>query len=241
MLTPLTQNKLGQPPEDTFQCMLPFSTEQFFQVFGTFNLAIWPAQIFAYGVALLALVALLRSGPIADRVVAACLASMWLFTGIAYQWVYFARINPLAEIFAAAFVVEAGLLTYTAARGFPPSRAPDPVRGGIGAILVLYAAVAYPLIGFIVHGYPQVALFGVTPCPVTIFTLGCFMLTSNPFPWWALVVPALWSMIGGSAAVLLNVPQDWVLLAAGPLVVTFEVRARFRGIERDQIHLSERR
>jgi hypothetical protein len=61
--------------------MLPFSSKQFLQVFGAFNLAMWPLQIVAYGVALLALVALLRSGQIANRVVAACLASMWLFTG----------------------------------------------------------------------------------------------------------------------------------------------------------------
>jgi len=126
--------------------MLPFSSKQFLQVFGAFNLAIWPLQIVAYGVALLALVALLRSGQIANRVVAACLASMWLFTGIAYYCLHFARINPLADIFAATFLVEAALLKYTAARGFSSWRAADPVRTAIGAILVLYAAVAAGLI-----------------------------------------------------------------------------------------------
>ena len=109
--------------KNTFHCMLPFSSEQFFQVFGTFNPAIWPAQLFAYGVAFLVAVALFRSAQTADRIVSAALAVMWLFTGIAYHWAYFARINPLAAIFAAAFVVEAALLTYTAARGFPSSRA----------------------------------------------------------------------------------------------------------------------
>lgn len=219
--------------------MLPFSSEQFLQVFGAFNLAVWPAQIVAYGVAFLVILELVRSGETADRSVAAALATMWLFTGISFHWLYFARINPLADVFAAAFAVQAGVLTYIAACGFLSSRPTDSVRTATGIILVFYAAVAYPLIGLILHGYPQVALFGVTPCSVTIFTLGCFLLTSNAFPWWAVVIPALWSLVGGSAAVLLNVPQDWVLLAAGALVVIFEVRARFPRIERDQIHLSE--
>jgi hypothetical protein len=33
-----------------------------------------------------------------------------------------------------------------------------------------------------------------------------------------LVVPALWAVIGGSAAILLRVPQDFALLAAAALV-----------------------
>jgi hypothetical protein len=30
-----------------------------------------------------------------------------------------------------------------------------------------------------------------------------------------LVIPVLWSLVGGSAAFLLQVPQDWILLASG--------------------------
>ena len=58
-------------------------------------------------------------------------------------------------------------------------------------------------------------MFGVTPCPVTIFTLGMFLLTTSPVPKGLLVIPFIWSLIGGSAAILLHVPQDWVLLASG--------------------------
>jgi hypothetical protein len=34
-----------------------------------------------------------------------------------------------------------------------------------------------------------------------------------------LVIPFLWSLIGGSAAILLDVPQDWVLLGCGVVAV----------------------
>ena len=39
------------------------------------------------------------------------------------------------------------------------------------------------------------------------------------------IVPVLWGFIGGSAAVLLNVPTDYVLLAGGALL-TFAVLTR---------------
>jgi hypothetical protein len=73
-------------------------------------------------------------------------------------------------------------------------------------------------------------MFGVTPCPVTIFSFGLLLLAIKPLPRLALVIPLLWSLIGGSAAVLLGIPQDWLLLVSGPmtwLIVLSERRERF--------------
>jgi hypothetical protein len=50
---------------------------------------------------------------------------------------------------------------------------------------------------------------------MTIFTFGVLLLASPPVPWWLLAIPALWAVVGGSAAVLLAVPQDWMLLVGG--------------------------
>jgi hypothetical protein len=89
------------------------------------------------------------------------------------------------------------------------------VRGAAGIALLVYAAVVYPLLGLLLgHAAAALPSFGVTPCPLTIFTLGCLLLTTTPVPWWVLVVPVLWSFVGGSAAFLLGVPQDMVLLVS---------------------------
>ena len=58
--------------------------------------------------------------------------------------------------------------------------------------------------------YPAMPLFGVTPCPLLIFTVGLRVWASCA-RWWLWIVPLLWSAIGGSAAILLSVPQDWAL------------------------------
>ncbi len=58
-------------------------------------------------------------------------------------------------------------------------------------------------------------MFGITPCPVTLFTFGLLLLTTRTVPRRLLVIPFLWSLVGGSAAMLLGMPQDWPLLFSG--------------------------
>jgi hypothetical protein len=62
------------------------------------------------------------------------------------------------------------------------------------------------------------------PCPTTILTLGLLLAVEAP-PVWVAIIPVLWAGVGGSAAVLLGVQADFVLLAAGGLLVTFMVQS----------------
>lgn len=92
-----------------------------------------------------------------------------------------------------------------------------------------YAAVVYPLVGMWAgHRYPEMPMFGITPCPVTIFTFGVMLLAASPVPRWLLVIPFIWSLIGGSAAFLLGVPQDWLLLVSSVSVAAIVVRDQAR-------------
>ena len=214
--------------------MLPFTREQFLAVFATYNGSVWPAQIIAYVVGI-GIVALLswrsaRSG----RFIAAGLASMWLWTGIAYHGLFFSAINDAALAFAALFVIEAALLAYfgvvrTDLRFGPPTDAP----GWLGAAFVAYASIVYPALGLLTgHTYPEMPMFGITPCPVTLFTFGMLLLTTARVSAWLLVVPLVWSLIGGSAAFALSIPQDWVLLFSGlvvvPLIILRDRRRKVR-------------
>ena len=196
---------------------MPFTTEQFFAVFAAYNQAIWPLQVAAYLAGLLAVALLWRPSRGATRAVAAVLALMWAVNGIGYHWTWFAPVNPAARLFAAAFVTEAVLLAL-APRLFRDLRfsVRADARSGLGLALVAYAMALYPALGALAgHAWPAVPVFGVAPCPTAIFTIGMLLLA----PWraarWLLIVPVLWSGLGGSAAVLLGVPQDFGLIAAG--------------------------
>lgn len=199
--------------------MLPFTAEQFFGVFRTYNEAIWPIQIAAFILGGVAVALAWRAGAIwSSRVIAHLLALMWAWTGIAYFWFHFVAITPVALAFGGLFLVQSALFLHTGATrtclrfGHKPGAAT-----ALGTVLIVYSAILYPLLGvWAGHSYPQLPLFGVTPCPVTIFTFGMLLLTITRVPRMLLVIPFVWSLIGGTAAFLLGVPQDWVLLIGGP-------------------------
>jgi len=58
-------------------------------------------------------------------------------------------------------------------------------------------------------------MFGVAPCPTTIFTFGILLWAIESVPAFLLVIPLIWSVVGMSAAVNLRVPQDYGLVVAG--------------------------
>jgi hypothetical protein len=57
---------------------------------------------------------------------------------------------------------------------------------------------------------PRAPAFGV-PCPTTIFTAG--LLLATPLSRWLLVIPIVWSLVGGSAAFLFGMTPDLMLFA----------------------------
>jgi hypothetical protein len=200
--------------------VVPFTREQFFAVFADYNRAIWPAQPFAYLLALAVFGLWLHRTRTGDRATPALLALMWGWTGIVYHATFFSAINRAAFGFAAMFVLQAVLFAQSALCGGLLFEVRRDGRAFWGWVLMAYAAAVYPLIGMISgHGWPALPMFGVTPCPVTLFTLGVLLLVQPPLPRRLLVVPFLWALVGGSAAFLLGVPQDWPLLVSGALVV----------------------
>jgi hypothetical protein len=194
---------------------LPFTRQEFFQVFSEYNQALWPAQLLAAGIGIAAVTLLFSRNHYADRVIAALVALLLFVNGIAYHWLFFSRINNAAVLFGAifllggaAFVIEGTIrnrIRFTVRPGY---------RSCVAALLILYALVIYPALGLLLHPYPESPLFGVAPCPTTIFTLGLLILATHPRPLVLIAMPLIWAAIGSTAAILLAVPQDWGLLVA---------------------------
>jgi hypothetical protein len=95
------------------------------------------------------------------------------------------------------------------------------VRTVLSLAMIAFALVLYPLLGFFLgHRYPALPTFG-TPCPTTIFTIGILFMLVRPFSRMVFLIPILWSAIGGSAALLLGIPEDVGLIAAGAMATVF--------------------
>ncbi len=198
---------------------IPFTVEQFFNVFGTYNTAIWPVQVLAYVFGIVAIVLAFRESKLSTRIVSGILALFWIWMGVFYHIGHFSVINPAAWIFGIFYILQ-GLLffligTIFGRLAFRFILKPLPI---IGALFILYAMVIYPLLGLSFgHSYPRTPMFGVAPCPTTIFTFGILLWTTKSVPAYLLLIPLLWSIVGMSAAVNLRVPQDYGLVVAGVL------------------------
>jgi hypothetical protein len=201
---------------------IPFTVEQFFDIFGTYNTAIWPAQVVAYMFGIIALGLALRENKLSSRIISGILALFWIWMGVFYHIGYFSVINPAARIFGLFYVLQGVLFlligTILGRLSFRFNYRPLPI---FGACFILYAMVIYPLLGLAFgHSYPRVPLFGVAPCPTTIFTFGILLWATKSVPAYLLVIPFLWSIVGMSAALNLRVPQDYGLVVAGVLGTT---------------------
>lgn len=195
---------------------LPFSTEQFFAVFADYNRAVWPLQALLLVAAIAAVVLALCRRRAADTWVSGIIATLWVWMGFAYHLAFFARINPLAYVFA-ALSLAAAMVFFR--QGVWQRRLRFAWRGGlvgvVGAALIAFALVLYPAWSWLAgHAYPFMPTFGL-PCPTTIFTIGMMAFAAPPYPRTPLVVPVLWCAVGAQAAFFLAVPQDLALIFAG--------------------------
>jgi hypothetical protein len=201
----------------------PFTIAQFFGIFAAYNAAIWPMQFAADVLGLTGVVSLWRKWPTTSRLVPAILAIMWAVNGIGYHFLFFSAINPAAPLFACFFVAQAILF---AANALSPTRmrfqTGRDFRTVGGSVLIAYAMVVYPICGWWAgHGLMKGPMFGVAPCPTTIFTIGVLMLARGRWVAWLAIIPVLWSLVGLAAAVQLDMQEDFGLPVAALVLVVF--------------------
>lgn len=198
----------------------PFTIEQFLAVFATYNAAIWPFQIAAYGVVVVALWAVFVPQSRLVRLAFALMSILWAVTGIGYHLMFFAMINPIAPVFAAFFVLQAVLFLASAARPEDLQlRLGRDFRSIAGLATLSYALAIYPILGIWAgHGLLKGPMFGVAPCPTTIFTIGMLLIARGRWVIWLSIIPILWSMIGLAAAIQLGIPEDMAMPLVGAIL-----------------------
>lgn len=195
----------------------PFTADSYLSLFEAYNSTIWPAQVVAYGLGILAVLLALRPLAQGGRIAFAVLSVFWLWNGIAYHLMHFFQINFAALGFAALFTLQGMLFAAIAIGGRRSFRFRPDALGWSGLFLCLFALVAYPLLGWLAgHGGPRAAAFGVAPAPTAIFTFGMLLMLEGRAPLTLGVIPLLWSLAAGSAAVLrLGIIEDSSVLLAG--------------------------
>ncbi len=194
---------------------IPFTIEQFLDVFRDYNQSVFPIQFVFILLAILAVYLCFKPNTFSDKIIVMILSILWLWMGIVYHFIFFTTINKAAYLFGTMFVLQGIFLGITGVyKNYFAFHLKKDVFGITGMILILFALILYPMLGYLFgHKYPASPSFGL-PCPTTIFTFGILLL-SNRVPYLVLAVPFFWSVIGFMAALNLGIREDTGLLIAG--------------------------
>ncbi len=212
---------------------LPFTLEQFLDVFRRYNESVGVAPIALTLLGATAVGLAWSRHAWRHRAIGAILALLSLWTGAEYHWGFFTRINPAAWFFGALFVAQAALLAvYGAMRGLLVFTTKRNGVSVVGQLVVLYALVVYPLLGWALgHGYPMGPVFGA-PCPTTIFFFGMTLLAIESVPITVVLLPMVWAVIGTSAALQLGMREDLGLGLSAAIVAIELIRRRVWAMSR---------
>jgi hypothetical protein len=142
-----------------------------------------------------------------------------------YQATFFSPVNPVADLFAALFIIGAAMFAWY---GVVRERLEFGLRPGpravAGFVLIAYALLLYPLLATqFGHRYPAMPTFGA-PCPLTIFTIGMTAFLRPPYPRWIFAIPLAWIVIASQATLVFGMYEDLGLLPAGVAAVWFAMQ-----------------
>jgi hypothetical protein len=196
---------------------MTLTLEILLETFEKYNLAIWPMQIVAYVLGIVALFFAIKRTEYSARIVTGILSFLWLWTAIGFFLLYFGPVYTPAYGFGVLFIIQgvaffSSVLKPRLSFGFKGD-----VYSIVGLLFIAYAMIGYPVVGyFLGHSYPQSPPFGLTPCPTTAFTFGLLLLTDKKVSKLLLIIPLLWA-VGGVMPVSVGIYEDIGLIIAGVL------------------------
>ncbi len=194
---------------------LPFTLEQFLEVFKNYNEGVFPMQILFYLMSIIAIYLALKPNAHSNKIISSIMAFFWLWMGVVYHLIYFTEINNLAYFFGAFFILQSILFVVLDVFQDRFSFQFRTDKYGVtGMSLIVFALIIYPILGyFFNHVYPSSPTFGL-PCPTTIFTFGILLLNEKKCPIVILIIPCMWSIIGFMAAFQFGILEDTGLIVA---------------------------
>lgn len=213
---------------------LPFTTDQFLDVFSLYNTGVWPAQIIIYILAIISVFSIINKKA-NSKITFYVLAILWLWMGIVYHIMFFSVINPASYFFGLLFIIQGvDFLFSSYHKNIYQFEFKWNVFGITGFFFIIFSLMLYPVINHLnSHIYPATPTFGL-PCPTTIFTFGILLLLSNKIPVRLFIIPVIWAVIGFSAAIQLNILADIGLLISA---IFFVILAYFKNKEAKYDHV----
>jgi len=188
----------------------------FLATFARGNAAVWPMQLVWYAGAMAMIGLALWSRPRATQLICLLAAADLAWEGIVYFAMQRSDMN-LAWLWAAVFVLEAILLLVAGIVRRDSVIAPRwDLASVLGALFILYALVAYPIIGLLGgHSLGTLPVFGLAPCATVIFIFGLLLWGRPPAPTYLLPILLAWGLCAAPPMLATGIVADVGLVVAG--------------------------
>jgi hypothetical protein len=207
--------------------------QQFFSMWAQANTAIWPMQLVFYVGAVVSIAIAIKQVPNASRLIAGFLAAYYVWMGIVFFGIYYSPINDHAMVDGVMFLLGAVLFLLAGLIRQDLQFQPKwDLLGVTGGAFILYALLIYPMIGMLTgRFFPAAPLFGLAPCPSTIFTAGLLLWSRPRMPMYVLVVPLVWLLAMTPAdAVAMDVIGDVARPIVGVVATALLVWREYRAL-----------
>jgi hypothetical protein len=180
------------------------------EAYAAFNQGAWPLWLFWYGLAVAAIVLVLRSNRLASRFASAFLGAYSIWIGVVFFWILYAPMDKNAWLVGIAFLVQGALFFWAGVvrsdLKFEPRRNAAAL---FGAVAIAYVLVPYPFTGALEgHPFPGEPIFGISPCATVIFMVGFLLWSRQRLPTYLLFVPLGWALTAWINMIPMTIWQD---------------------------------
>ena len=199
----------------------------FLATFDRFNAAVWPMQLVWYASAAAMVGLALWPRRLSTQLICLLAAAYLTWVGIAFFGVLDSGMGVLDSVlnlswlWAAIFILEALLFLVAGLVRRDLVIAPRwDLSSVLGAVFMFYALVAYPIIGLL-SGHPlhTLPVFGIAPCPTTIFFFGLLLWAQPPVPKYLLLLPLAWALEATPGNIAMGHAADFGMALVGVITV----------------------
>ncbi len=189
--------------------LLLFSPEVYFSSIAFYNQSIWPLPLLAIAISLLFFWLTLKLDPKKSIATVLILTLGWAWCGAIYHLKFYQQINWMAIYYGWMFIAQSILMMLwllnvglvktekeSASHSETQIVQNSKWQRNIGKILIGLSVFVLPLIGLIDGPNIKASLLlGLSPAPTLLATFG-LKLISEKTPWWLLIIPVSFSIVG---------------------------------------------
>jgi hypothetical protein len=206
------------------------SVTEFFMIIAVYNSVYLVAIILTIVLGIIAVIFAMKKTAYSDQIVSLILAFLWLWVGIVFGFISFGAWTPImfgvpipgfGYFFGLTFTIQGLFFLYFGVyRKSLSFRFQQNLLGYLGLILIIYAIAIYGLIGFVTgYPFPFYPLFGTSPCPVSIFTIGLFLWADKRISPIVLIIPLVHGLIAFVPVIGFGIYADIILVLSGLITI----------------------